>query len=243
MLEVSGLTHEYGSLRVLDGISFTAQEGEFIALVGPNGCGKTTLLRLIAGLEKPSGGTITIDGRPVEGPGPDRGFVFQEYALFPWLRVVENVEFGLKMRGVAVAERRQIAHRFLNRMGLMGFEDYRPDQLSGGMKQRVAIARALANDPQVLLMDEPFAALDCQTRNEMQDELQEVWQQDHKTVLFVTHNLEEAAVLADRVIVLSPRPTRIAEILKVDLSRPRNRTGLEVNQLRVYLHRALRSRN
>lgn len=243
MLEVSGLTHEYGSLRVLDGISFAAQEGEFIALVGPNGCGKTTLLRLIAGLEKPSGGTITIDGRPVEGPGPDRGFVFQEYALFPWLRVVENVEFGLKMRGVAVAERRQIAHRFLNRMGLMGFEDYRPDQLSGGMKQRVAIARALANDPQLLLMDEPFAALDCQTRNEMQDELQEVWQQDHKTVLFVTHNLEEAAVLADRVIVLSPRPTRIAEILKVDLSRPRNRTGLEVNQLRVYLHRALRSRN
>lgn len=243
MLEVSGLTHEYGSLRVLDGISFTAQEGEFIALVGPNGCGKTTLLRLVAGLEKPSGGTITIDGRPVEGPGPDRGFVFQEYALFPWLRVVENVEFGLKMRGVAVAERRQIAHRFLNRMGLMGFEDYRPDQLSGGMKQRVAIARALANDPQVLLMDEPFAALDCQTRNEMQDELQEVWQQDHKSVLFVTHNLEEAAVLADRVIVLSPRPTRIAEILKVDLPRPRNRTGLEVNQLRVYLHRALRSRN
>lgn len=243
MLEVSGLTHEYGSLRVLDGISFAAQEGEFIALVGPNGCGKTTLLRLIAGLEKPSGGTITIDGRPVEGPGPDRGFVFQEYALFPWLRVVENVEFGLKMRGVAVAERRQIAHQFLNRMGLMGFEDYRPDQLSGGMKQRVAIARALANDPQLLLMDEPFAALDCQTRNEMQDELQEVWQQDHKTVLFVTHNLEEAAVLADRVIVLSPRPTRIAEILKVDLPRPRNRTGLEVNQLRVYLHRALRSRN
>lgn len=243
MLEVSGLTHEYGSLRVLDGISFAAQEGEFIALVGPNGCGKTTLLRLIAGLEKPSGGTITIDGRPVEGPGPDRGFVFQEYALFPWLRVVENVEFGLKMRGVAVAERRQIAHQFLNRMGLMGFEDYRPDQLSGGMKQRVAIARALANDPQLLLMDEPFAALDCQTRNEMQDELQEVWQQDHKTVLFVTHNLEEAAVLADRVIVLSPRPTRIAEILTVDLPRPRNRTGLEVNQLRVYLHRALRSRN
>jgi NitT/TauT family transport system ATP-binding protein len=240
MLEVLDLSHSYGQLRVLDKVTFAAADGQFVALVGTNGCGKTTLLRLIAGLEHPTGGLIRLGGRTVTGPGPDRGFVFQEYALFPWLNVRQNVEYGLKMRDVSPEERRHSAQLYIDRMGLAGFESYRPDKLSGGMKQRAAIARALANDPSVLLMDEPFAALDCQTRTQMQDELQNVWDQDHKTVLFVTHNIEEAAVLADRVLIFSARPAHIVEYVDIDLPRPRNRTSPEINQLRVRIARALR---
>lgn len=242
MLEVSELSHSYGELRVLDNISFTAEDGQFVAMVGTNGCGKTTLLRLIAGLERPDRGTIRLQGDEVTGPGPDRGFVFQEYALFPWLSVRQNVEFGLKMRNVAAADRRLKAQYYIDMMGLTGFEGYRTDQISGGMKQRAAIARAMANNPRVLLMDEPFAALDCQTRVQMQDELLNVWQQEHKTVLFVTHNVEEAAVLADRILIFSPRPTRIMELMDVGLLRPRDRMGPEVNRLRSYIAKALRSK-
>jgi NitT/TauT family transport system ATP-binding protein len=242
MLEVSQLSHEYGELRVLDDISFTADDGQFVALVGTNGCGKTTLLRLIAGLENPTGGTIRLKGQEVTGPGPDRGFVFQEYALFPWLSLRQNVEFGLKMRKLSPVERRSKAQHYIDMLGLSGFEGYRTDQISGGMKQRAAIARAMANDPSVLLMDEPFAALDCQTRVQLQDELLNVWEQEHKTVVFVTHNVEEAAVLADRVLIFSPRPTRILESLDVGLLRPRDRMGPEVNRLRAYIAKALRAK-
>ncbi len=241
MLEVSQLSHTYGDLRVLEDISFTAEDGQFLALVGTNGCGKTTLLRLIAGLERPTRGSIRVGGQEVTGPGPDRGLVFQEYALFPWLSVRQNVEFGLKMRKVPPEKGQRIAQRYIDMLGLTGFEGYRTDQLSGGMKQRAAIARAMANDPRVLLMDEPFAALDCQTRVQMQEELLNVWQQEHKTVVFVTHNVEEAAMLADRVLIFSRRPTRIMESLEVGLLRPRDRMGPEINRLRSYIARALRA--
>lgn len=243
MLEVNRLSHSYSDLQVLDDISFTADEGQFLALVGTNGCGKTTLLRLIAGLELPMSGSIRVGGQYVTEPGPDRGLVFQEYALFPWLSVRQNVEFGLKMRNIPMPERQRIAQRYIDMLGLTGFEKYRPNQLSGGMKQRAAIARAMANDPRVLLMDEPFAALDCQTRVQMQEQLLQVWQQEHKTVLFVTHNVEEAAVLADRVLIFTPRPARILESLEVGLPRPRDRTSPEVNRLRAYISKALHARS
>lgn len=240
MLEVQGLTQVYGPLVVLEDVSFTAQDGQFLALIGPNGCGKTTLLRLIAGLVRPTAGQIHLDGRLVTGPGPDRGVVFQEYALFPWLSVRQNVEFGLALRRIPAVERRRIAQRYIDRVGLAGFEDYRPGRLSGGMQQRAAIARAMANDPRLLLMDEPFAALDCQTRTLMQTELVSIWQQDRKTILFVTHNIEEAVVLADRVLIFSARPARIIETVEVDLPRPRDRTGAELNRLRAYIASCLK---
>ncbi len=239
MLEISHLSHSYSQLQVLEDVSFTAEEGQFVALVGTNGCGKTTLLRLIAGLDRPTSGIIRVEGEIVTGPAPDRGFVFQEYALFPWLSVAQNIEFGLKVRNVATAERRSTTQLYIDRLGLTGFEGYHPDQLSGGMKQRAAIARALANGPRLLLMDEPFAALDCQTRVQLQDELADVWQREHKTIIFVTHNVEEAAMLADRVLILSPRPAHIVQALDIDLPRPRHRTGPEVNDLRVRIARAL----
>ncbi len=207
----------------LDGVDLTVQEGEFVALLGPSGCGKSTFLYSVGGFLKPDSGEIRIDGRPVTGPGTDRGVVFQEFALFPWLTVLDNVTYGLREKQLPRTEQVHIATRYLKMTNLTGFEHVYPKQLSGGMKQRVAIARALACDPDVLLMDEPFGALDAQTRALMQDELQNIWQQTGKTVLFVTHGVDEALHLADRVAIFSARPGRIKAQVEVNLPRPRRR--------------------
>jgi len=210
------------SVTALERISLDVAHQEFAVIVGPSGCGKTSLLRLVAGLIEPSEGIITLDGTPVIGPGRDRGMVFQSYTLFPWLSVRENVAFGLKIGGMAPAERARVAQHFINEVGLAGFEDAYPKQLSGGMMQRVALARALANDPAILLMDEPFGALDSQTRSLMQELLLALWQRTHKTVLFITHDIDEAILLGDRVHVMTARPGRIKERVAIDIPRPRS---------------------
>jgi NitT/TauT family transport system ATP-binding protein len=209
-------------VTALENVSLAVESNEFSVIVGPSGCGKTSLLRLVAGLIEPSEGAISLDETRVTGPGRDRGMVFQSYTLFPWLTVQRNVEFGLKLRGVPRAERRDTARRFLAQVGLDGFERHYPRQLSGGMMQRVALARALANDPAVLLMDEPFGALDSQTRALMQELLLDIWQQSSKTVLFITHDIDESILLGDRVYVMTARPGRIKEMVEVGLPRPRS---------------------
>ena len=214
-------TRKGAEVTALEGISVQVKDGEFAVLVGPSGCGKSTILRLVAGLLRPSRGRVLLDGREVAAPGADRGMVFQSYTLFPWLTVRKNVEFGLKIRGVPAAERQQLARHYLTRIGLNGFEDVYPKELSGGMMQRVAIARALANDPAILLMDEPFGALDAQTRAFMGELLLKVWGDATKTVLFVTHDIEEGLFLGDRVFVMTARPGRIREEIPVPLPRPR----------------------
>ena len=208
-------------MEALADLSLEVAAGEFVCIVGPSGCGKTTLLNLAAGLERPDSGAVRVDGQKVEGPAPDRVLVFQEPALFPWLSLRGNVEFGLWAQGVAAARRRRTSHRYLKLMHLTRFAQARIHELSGGMKQRAALARSLATDPDILLMDEPFASLDSQTRDLLIVELQEIWLRTHKTVLFVTHNLREAAALGDRVVVLSARPARAIRVLKIDLPRPR----------------------
>ena len=208
-------------IMALEDVSFEVEDEEFAVLVGTSGCGKSTILRLVAGLIPPTSGRVLLDGRPVEGPGADRGMVFQAYTLFPWLTVKRNVEFGPRLRGAPAEERERLAHRYLAQVGLRGFEHVYPKELSGGMMQRVAIARALANDPAVLLMDEPFGALDAQTRALMGELLLRVWEEAAKTVLFVTHDIEEALFLADRVFVMTARPGRIREEIQVPLPRPR----------------------
>jgi NitT/TauT family transport system ATP-binding protein len=205
----------------LTGISLEVRKGEFLALVGPSGCGKSTLLDILAGLVQPTTGTVWIDGKQVTGPALDRGIVLQGYALFPWRTARQNIEFGLEIKKVSKSRRKEISSHFINLVGLQGFEDRFPHELSGGMKQRVAIARALAYDPEVLLMDEPFAAVDAQTRETLQDELLRIWEATKKTIVFVTHSIEEAVFLADRVAVLSVNPGTLREILPVDLPRPR----------------------
>ena len=210
-----------GEVTALEHICLEVADREFSVIVGPSGCGKSTLLRLVAGLEQPSAGTIRLDGQPITGPSRDRGMVFQSYTLFPWLTVRRNVEFGLRIAGISAAERAEIAAHFIEQVGLKGFEDAYPAQLSGGMRQRVALARALANDPKVLLMDEPFGALDSQTRALMQELLLDVWERNHKTVLFITHDIDEALFLGDRVHVMTARPGRIREEIPVDIPRPR----------------------
>ena len=219
-----GLIYAAGGKRpvtALEDVSLDVGEGEFAVLVGPSGCGKSSLLYLAAGLAEPTSGQILLDGRPVEGPGADRGMVFQGYTLFPWLDVRRNVEFGLRRRGMPAAARRERVAHFLGEVGLTPFAEHYPKQLSGGMMQRVAIARALANDPAILLMDEPFGALDSQTRGSMQRLLLRVWEHTRKTVLFVTHDIDEAILLGDRVYVMSPRPGRIERLVPVPLPRPR----------------------
>jgi NitT/TauT family transport system ATP-binding protein len=206
-------------LRALDAVSLDVGQSEFCCVLGPSGCGKSTLLYLIAGLQRPTGGRILVDRRLVCGPGADRGLVFQEYALLPWRTVRENVVLGLKIRGVTSAERDAVARRFIELIGLRGFEDKFPHELSGGMRQRVAVARTLANAPQVALMDEPFAAVDAQTRTTLQEELIRIWSETNVTVLFVTHNVDEAIFLGDRVIVMTPRPGRVQATVPVDLPR------------------------
>ena len=224
-ITVSDISLRYGSgtktVLALDGISLDVKPNEFAVIVGPSGCGKSSLLYLIAGLEDRTGGNITVGGQSIEGPGPDRGMVFQSYTLFPWLTVAQNVEYGPRRRGLSEADRKALVDHYLAEVGLAIFRNHFPAQLSGGMKQRVAIARALANDPAVLLMDEPFGALDSQTRHSMQRLLLRVWDHSHKTVLFVTHDIEEAILLADRVFVMSGRPGQIRKVLTVDFPRPR----------------------
>jgi NitT/TauT family transport system ATP-binding protein len=210
-----------GVFTALDQVSFEVPDQQFAVLVGPSGCGKSSLLYLTAGLNEPTEGEIYVGGQQVQGPGADRGMVFQSYTLFPWLTVRQNIEFGLKRRGMAAARRKEIVDYYVNEVGLAGFADNYAKQLSGGMMQRVAIARALANDPQILLMDEPFGALDSQTRLQMQQLLLRVWGNSKKTVLFVTHDIDEAILLGDRVYVMGARPGRIKQILDVPIERPR----------------------
>ena len=207
-------------------------DGEFVCLLGPSGCGKTTVLRIVAGLETKSGGSVTVSGVEVEGAGSNRGVVFQEFALFPWRTVRRNIEFGLEVKKVTPHEREAVSSRFIDLVNLEGFENVHPHQLSGGMKQRVGIARALANDPAVLLMDEPFGALDAQTRNLMQKELLRIWSATKKTILFVTHSVDEAVFLADRIVVMTARPGKVKRIIPVALPRPRERTSSEFISIR-----------
>jgi NitT/TauT family transport system ATP-binding protein len=199
----------------LENVSLSVREGEFMVLVGPSGCGKSTLIDLLGGLTQPSSGQILLDGAPILGPGLNRGIVFQQYALFPWRTALENVEFGLEAKGVAKAQRRDVARGHLSMVGLSGFEDRFPHELSGGMKQRVAIARSLAYDPEVLLMDEPFAALDAQTRETLQVELLRIWEKSRTTILFITHGIDEAVFLGQRIAVMTSRPGRIKQIVDV----------------------------
>lgn len=212
---------QQGSTLALSRISFRVHRREFICVIGASGCGKSTLIRIVAGLEYPTGGRVAVDGIEVDGPGPDRGMVFQSYTLFPWLTVRRNVAFGLRMRGDSRMDPDAEAMAWIEVVGLRGFENHYPDQLSGGMKQRVAIARALANRPRILLMDEPFGALDAQTRASMQSYLLQIWRNVEVTVLFITHDLDEAIFLADRIVVLDRDPGRVREIIEVPVPRPR----------------------
>lgn len=207
------------TFTALDDISIDLADGEFLVLVGPSGCGKSTLLDLLGGLSRPTSGQILLDGKPVTGPGLDRGIVFQQYALLPWRTARTNIEFGLEAKGLPKKQRHDLAEHYLNLVGLHGFGDRYPHELSGGMKQRVAIARSLAFDPEVLLMDEPFAALDAQTRESLQDELLRIQRETGKTILFITHGIDEAIYLGQRVAVLTSRPGRIKTIVDVDLDR------------------------
>src|ERR1700760_1478314 len=211
-----------GPLVALSDVNFKVRQREFISVIGPSGCGKSTLIRIVAGLEEPSSGPVAVDGIPVTGPGADRGMMFQNYTLFPWLTVRKNVLFGPRMKGLRSDKADKAADEWLELVGLTDFAELYPAQLSGGMKQRVAIARALANDPRILLMDEPFGALDAQTRASMQTHLLRIWQAADVTILFITHDLDEAIYLSDRIVVLGARPGRILEIIDVPVSRPRS---------------------
>jgi NitT/TauT family transport system ATP-binding protein len=210
-----------GSVTALDHVSIDVQPGEFVSMIGPSGCGKSSLLGIVAGFTRATSGRVTLDGVPIKKPGPERGVVFQQYSLLPWLSVRKNVEFGLRMKGVDKAEREDTARRLLSLAGLRAFEQHYPDQLSGGMKQRIGIVRALATNPEVLLMDEPFGALDTQTRAVMQEILTDMWQQFRTSVLFITHDIEESLFLSDRVYVMTARPGRVKAEIKVNLPRPR----------------------
>ena len=230
-------------VHALDDVSLQVAEGEVLCLVGPSGCGKTTLLDVIAGLTRPDSGRVLADGAPVQGPGRERLVMFQEPALFPWLDAFGNVMFGLKRRpDLAPRERREIAHRFLALVGLEKFVHANIHELSGGMKQRVALARALAPDPQMLLMDEPFGALDAMTRDQLCDDIQEIWRTSRKTVVFVTHNVREAVCLGDRVILMTPSPGRIAQEFDVPLQRPRDINGVGVARHAGTIAAALKGR-
>ena len=214
----------------LEKVNLTAEYGEFICLLGVSGCGKSTLLQILAGLEPPTGGTVLVNGEPLTGPHHDASVVFQEHGLFPWMNVRKNIGFNLKARSVATAGRTKIANELIEIVGLRGFEDKYPHELSGGMRQRVGIARALTTNPKLLLMDEPFGALDAQTRGIMQAELLRVWDLHRPTVVFVTHSIDEAVYLADRIVVMTPRPGRIRRVIKVDLPRPRDPTTPQFNE-------------
>lgn len=210
-----------GEVVALNGVDMEIRENEFVCVVGPSGCGKSTLLNIIAGLERPTSGRVCVKGKEVVNPGSERGVIFQQYALFPWLTVKKNVKFGLKLRGVKEPELSEIADKYIRLVGLEEFGDSYPKELSGGMKQRVAIARAYAVNPEIRLMDEPFGALDAQTRTQLQTELLETWEKEKKTCFFITHDVEEAIILAQRVVIMSARPGRVKEIVPVNIPYPR----------------------
>ena len=244
MIEVRGLSRAFTAAgratpALLD-VDLDVAEREFVCILGPSGCGKSTLLNLVAGFLRPSAGEIRVKGRPVTGPGADRGVVFQEYVLFPWLTVTGNVEFGLRLSGAPADERRRTVARYLELVGLAAHAAKYPVQLSGGMKQRVAIARALANNPSIILMDEPFGALDAQTREVLQDELGRIQRVEHKTVLFVTHSIREAVYLADRVVVMTTAPGRIKQVVSVKLPEVRDRFAPEFTQYESELTRMVK---
>ena len=236
-LEIRDLNQSFprddgSQLVVLDHLSFDVKDKEFVCILGSSGCGKTTLLRLIAGLDSAREGSIILDSEEIKGPNPKVGFVFQEYSLFPWRNVIDNIAFGLEMNGIPKEDRYRIAEHYLDLVNLSQFKTSYPSELSGGMRQRIAVARALALEPVLLLMDEPFGALDAQTRNMLQKELLDIWDKTRKTIIFITHSVDEAVFLADRIIVLTPRPGRICQIFPVELKRPRDRTSVEFAQVR-----------
>jgi NitT/TauT family transport system ATP-binding protein len=224
-------------VKALEPFDIRIRDGEFVCIIGPSGCGKSTFLRIVAGLITPTSGRVFLDGRPISGPGPERGLVFQEYALFPWLTVLKNVMYGPTIRGIKTQEAERLARDEIARVGLQGFENHFPSQLSGGMKQRVGIARVWVNKPEVMLMDEPFGALDSITRHILQKDLLSLWMQQRKTILFVTHSVEEAIYLSDRIVVMSARPGRITDIVEVDVPRPRDLLSLQLVELRAELTR------
>ena len=249
LLAISGVSRSFPSakggrpVKALEPIDLMVARNDFITILGPSGCGKSTLLRIVAGLDRPTSGTVSIEGRNVLAPGSDRGMVFQSYTLFPWLTVAENVGFGLREKGVPPRARAEIVAAWLDKVGLTGFSDHYPKQLSGGMQQRTAIARALANDPAIFLLDEPFGALDNQTRSLMQELLLGIWERERKTVLFVTHDIEEAVFLASRVVVMTARPGRIKAQVPVDLPHPRLytlKTSPEFSALKAQLTEEIR---
>jgi len=222
MISIQGISKHFGEFQALQCVDIQIEKGEFVVLLGASGCGKSTLLNLIAGFEQPTAGRIDVNGRQVVNVDPHCGMVFQQYALFPWLTVEENVAFGLKMRGIAKAERLDTAHRYIEMVGLQGFERKFPGALSGGMRQRVSIARVLANDPDVILLDEPFAALDAMTRQVLQDELLQIYEKSRKTIVFITHSIDEALLLSSRMLIMSARPGRVVTDIRNDLPMPRN---------------------
>lgn len=222
MISIQGVSKFFGDFEALKHVDLEVAQGEFVVLLGASGCGKSTLLNLITGFDKPTSGRIVVNGREVTSVDPHCGMVFQQYALFPWLTVLDNVAFGLKMKGMGRAERNDIAHRFIDMVGLKGFENKYPNALSGGMRQRVSIARVLANDPDVILLDEPFAALDAMTRQVLQDELLRIYEQSGKTIVFITHSIDEALLLSTRMLIMSARPGRIVTDIRNDLPMPRN---------------------
>ena len=238
-------TSEKGkSTQALLLVDFDVKENDFVTILGPSGCGKSTMLRIVAGLDHPTSGRVLLDGRPVEGPGADRGMVFQSYTLFPWLTIEQNIRFGLRERGMPESQQKERAQYFIAKVGLRGFEQHFPKQLSGGMQQRTAIARALANDPKILLMDEPFGALDNQTRVLMQELLLGIWEAERKTVMFVTHDIDEAIFMANRVAVFSARPGRIKSEIAVNLPHPRHytiKTSPEFMDLKARLTEEIRA--
>lgn len=230
-----------GAVLALDRVSLKVNEGEFVCLVGPSGCGKSTLLNIIAGLERPDDGSVLADGRRVSAPGRDRMVMFQEHALFPWLDVFGNLMFGLRLKpGLTESERREVARYYLKLVGLEKFERASVHELSGGMKQRLALARALAPNPRVLLMDEPFASLDALTRENLYGDIQRIWQERRKTIVFVTHNVREAVCLGDRVVLFSPHPGRIREEFRIDLARPRDINSVDLAEHATLIMRALK---
>ncbi|TXL80454.1 ABC transporter ATP-binding protein [Vineibacter terrae] len=236
--------HGGAPTRALEPTTLAVEANDFIAILGPSGCGKSTLLRIVAGLDRPTSGRVLLDAREVRGPGADRGMVFQSYTLFPWLSVAQNIAFGLRERRLPPAEQDRIVADYVERVGLRGFERHWPKQLSGGMQQRTAIARALANDPQIMLLDEPFGALDTQTRALMQELLLGIWERERKTVLFVTHDIEEAIFIASRVVVMTARPGRIKADIAIDLPHPRHytlKTTPEFSALKARLTEEIRA--
>jgi nitrate ABC transporter ATP-binding subunit len=244
-LAIRGVTKRFAAgdeeIEALARVDLTIAEGEFVCLIGASGCGKSTLLRIVAGFEEPTTGEVQVNGKPITGPGSDRGMVFQDYALFPWMSVKQNISFGPRQRNLPRAEIERVSSEFVRLVGLERFADRYPSQLSGGMKQRVAIARVLANDASILLMDEPFGALDALTREQLQHELLQIWARTRVTIIFITHSVEEAVLLADRVLVMSAGPGRIANDVPIDLPRPREVSSPEFNQVRRDLARRLTS--